>query len=220
MKSLYQTLRDANPDGIPSDEAVQLFLWTFCTKDVLPVELRKLPLTKEVLAETFQRLTSDGLIRGAHPDADNERSSPDWNGLVREFLLKRVELDDTFRLRAKRYFQATLSTIQDLVGAALDPVEPAPPYAPAREVVLWRSFNDGRCVQEIFRRSEGIYGFRYVAWVAWRDAGGTVRNHAWHRLTGVDAVLTDSADSAAALAVADLRRRGALECGNWNQGAD
>lgn len=100
MRSLYEHLRDANPKGIPHREAIQLFLWIFCTKDFLPAHLYRLELSKDVLVETFQKLSADGLIiETVGQDA------PAWEDLVREFLLGNYAQDPGFPSRANRYFQ-------------------------------------------------------------------------------------------------------------------
>ena len=102
MKSLYEYLRDANPGGIPHRDAVQLFLWIFCTKYFLPLELRSLELSKEVLVDTFQRLSVDGSII----EMNLEQALPSWENLVREFLLGNCAREEDFPTRAAKYLQA------------------------------------------------------------------------------------------------------------------
>lgn len=101
MKSLYDYLRDANPDGIPQGDAVQLFLWIFSTKDFLPPVLQNLELSKEVLVDTFARLSRDGLITRM----SSEDVYPTWESLVREFLLGNCMREDDFVTRADRYLR-------------------------------------------------------------------------------------------------------------------
>lgn len=101
MKSLYDHLREANPEGIPEREAVQLFLWIFSTKDFLPSELQKLELSKEVLVDTFRTLSSDGLITRMN----SEEVFPPWESLVREFMLGNYVREEDFVTRADRYLR-------------------------------------------------------------------------------------------------------------------
>ena len=103
MTSLYSHLRDSNPHGIPQADAIQLFVWIFCTKDVLPPELRALDLSKAVLVDTFGQLSRDGLVTDG---AGRGGSDPGWENLVREFLLGNLATDPTFPSRAGRYFRS------------------------------------------------------------------------------------------------------------------
>ena len=105
MTSLYNHLRDSNSHGIPQAEAIQLFVWIFCTKDFLPPGLRALDLSKAVLVDTFGQLSRDGLVTeraGVRPGG----SDPGWENLVREFLLGNLTTDPTFPSRAGRYFRS------------------------------------------------------------------------------------------------------------------
>lgn len=101
MKSLYDYLRAANPDGIPEGDAVQLFLWIFSTKDFLPPALQKLELSKEVLVDTFGRLSRDGVVTRMN----SEEVCPPWESLVREFLLGNRMREGDFVARADRYLR-------------------------------------------------------------------------------------------------------------------
>lgn len=44
---------------------------------------------------------------------------------------------------------------------------------------------------EVFRRQSGSFGFRFIAWVAWRDAGNEVRSHSWHAYEPPDSGVFD-----------------------------
>jgi hypothetical protein len=101
MNSLYDYLRDANANGIPHADAVQLLLWIFCTKDFLPPEIRRLELSKEVLIDTFRRLSTDGFVT----DLNVRQALPSWEELVREFLLGNCARDENFLSRAGQYLQ-------------------------------------------------------------------------------------------------------------------
>jgi len=59
---------------------------------------------------------------------------------------------------------------------------PDSPYRAGEGTVAWRAADNGHVVMEIYRRANRTYGFRYMAWVAWRDAGGAVNGHGWWRL--------------------------------------
>lgn len=101
MNSLYDYLHQANPNGIPQADAVQLFLWIFCTKDFLPPEIRRLELSKEVLIDTFRSLSADGLITEMYVP----QTFPSWEELAREFLLGNCARDEGFLSRAGQYLQ-------------------------------------------------------------------------------------------------------------------
>jgi hypothetical protein len=89
-----------------------------------------------------------------------------------------------------------------LFDAFLDPaVQPNQSHACAVDVVGCRASADGLVVQEIYRRPNALFGFRYLAWVAWRDAGSTPRSHSWHGVDPDQALVTD--DYATACEVAE-----------------
>lgn len=102
-----------------------------------------------------------------------------------------------------------------MIPPMLSPVADPGPYIPGHDVVLWRPLDAGGYVQEIFRRAEGTYGFRYLAWVAWRDAGGAVREHGWHKLPGALTLVTDTESNARSEAESDLARHGFDVTGEW-----
>ncbi len=99
MRDLYEHLRARNPRGLPRDDAVQLFIWLFCSSSILPVSLRHERITKDVLVDVFERLECDNLIF--------PRSSPeslvDWSDLVSSFLLGRIDFDLASEERISRY---------------------------------------------------------------------------------------------------------------------
>ena len=79
-----------------------------------------------------------------------------------------------------------------LFDSALAPVEtPSEPHTCESDVVSCRSTRNGLVVQEVYRRANGLLGFRYVAWVAWRDAGNVPRSHAWQGISPDEALVTD-----------------------------
>ena len=102
LETLYDHLLAKNGEGLSYDEAVQLFLWLYCSTDILPPALRTVPLGKEVLVDTFQRLTREGLVidRG---QAEPPRKHLPWGDLVDELLSKRIALDESFPARVDRY---------------------------------------------------------------------------------------------------------------------
>jgi len=104
MSYLYQYLRDHNDLGIPSEEALQLFLWLYCTTDILPSSLRDTRVDKELLIETFERLTLDGLISPVqNKEGDTSTALGGWKDVIDAFLSNRIELDFGFPERARRY---------------------------------------------------------------------------------------------------------------------
>ncbi len=63
---------------------------------------------------------------------------------------------------------------QDLTPLVLPNLE----YFSASDTVFVRFNNEGSLIQEIFKRPNGTFGFRYQAWVNYADAGGNP-NHGW-----------------------------------------
>lgn len=107
MRSLYEYLRDANPSGIPQNDAIQLFLWIFCTTEFLPPDIRTQELSKAVLIDAFRRLSAGGLITQAGSQQETTAGLPCWDDLAREFLLGNLALDDTFPNRVGTYLPAS-----------------------------------------------------------------------------------------------------------------
>ena len=111
MEPLRLHILDKCQDTIPHLDAVQLFLWLYCTLDLLPEHLRRLELTRETLSETFSTLVKEGKI--APPSAlfaaqvkktSLSPSTPEyWNSLVMDFMAKRIDLDESFPNRSSRY---------------------------------------------------------------------------------------------------------------------
>jgi hypothetical protein len=60
----------------------------------------------------------------------------------------------------------------------IDPIEI---YKPKNDVIGHR-FSNNNIVLEIYYRQDRTIGFRYQAWVAWRDAGNNVRSHSWQEI--------------------------------------
>ena len=100
MTSLYNYIRARNPDGLVYEDAVQLFLWIYCTPDVLPPALRIERFAREDLVDTFGRLTYADVILFPPPLSKVTSMSDShsrWNKILDEFLLsKRPSLDPDF----------------------------------------------------------------------------------------------------------------------------
>jgi len=84
---------------------------------------------------------------------------------------------------------------------------PSSPYTPEEGTIAWRSALDGYIVLEVYRRPNQTYGFRYRAWVAWRDAGGALNGHSWRR-TEPEGLVTDEYETACRLAEEHAQSRG------------
>lgn len=104
MSALYEYLRRKNSTGLPYDEAVQLFLWMYCSRDIMPSTFRTQPIGKETLIDTFQRLSDDGLIiEESTKDMEQTPRRIPWADLIDELLSERVKLDRDFPTRSERY---------------------------------------------------------------------------------------------------------------------
>ncbi len=105
MTTLYDHICSRNSGGLAYEDAVQLFLWIYCTLDVLPPALRTLPIGRDVLVATFERLTEDGVIVGFPVKALNPTKivEPHWRVLVDDLLSKRIALDQNFRARIGQF---------------------------------------------------------------------------------------------------------------------
>ena len=79
-----------------------------------------------------------------------------------------------------------------IVSTSMAPTEaPTSAYASGPEVLAVAYVVGQPVVLEIFRRPSGTIGFRYSAWVAWRDADDIVRGHSWWQHEPAEAIVTD-----------------------------
>ena len=102
MTALYQHVRQKNATGIPYSEAVQLFLWAYCTRDILPPDLRSQTIDRQYLIDTFAQLATEHLITGL-PEESRQNAAPRWAGLLDDLLANRILLDPHFPARIGRY---------------------------------------------------------------------------------------------------------------------
>ena len=93
-----------------------------------------------------------------------------------------------------------------LFDGGLVPVQVAEPYQPAADVVRFAPAKLDPIVAEVIRRGQN-FGFRCIAWVAWRDAGNFVRDHSWHEVKQGDGIL-DTIQDAEAIASAFVESKG------------
>ena len=96
---LYAALLQKNPQGFSQEEAIQIFLWLYCTVDILPEHLRDLHIGRNELEATFQQLAREGFISSG-PTSDELR----WDGLINALLSQKIDLDLGFRDRISQYF--------------------------------------------------------------------------------------------------------------------
>jgi hypothetical protein len=88
MTNLYEWLRAKNPAGIPYSDAIQLFLWLYCTTDFLPLNLKTEPLGRKELVETFSQLEVEQVIISRVAFLEDEiRAS--WNAFYRKVFDER-----------------------------------------------------------------------------------------------------------------------------------
>jgi hypothetical protein len=73
----------------------------------------------------------------------------------------------------------------------------AEPYRPSPDVVSFAPAAHDAIVAEVVVRREQYFIFRFVAWVAWRDAGDTVRDHSWHEIKQGDGIFDRIEDAEA-----------------------
>lgn len=104
MSELYTHLSEKNSQGLPYSEAVQLFLWIFCTMDVLPDSLKGLVLDRQTLVSVFSRLEKDNVIIGVPLEHHTRTSHAErWNGLIDDFMRGDIALDRDFSERSGGY---------------------------------------------------------------------------------------------------------------------
>jgi hypothetical protein len=84
---------------------------------------------------------------------------------------------------------------------------PDSPYMPTDGTTAWRAATEGFIFVEVYQRATQTFGFRYVAWVAWRDAGGEAAGHGWWR-TEQEGLVTDEYETACSVAETHARSKG------------
>lgn len=90
-------------------------------------------------------------------------------------------------------------------------------YAPSQDAVACQISADGLIAAEVFSRSDGTLGFRFVAWVAWRDAGGNARSHAWEAIHPNHGLVTDRIEVAQEEATRYAAARGMALQDTWDR---
>jgi hypothetical protein len=90
---------------------------------------------------------------------------------------------------------------------------PSRAYSAAADVSSYRVTSDGAVAQELFRRSDESFGFRYRAWVNFADAGGGA-HHTWHEFPPSPSLVTDSVSTARQEAEAHSEQSG-LQFESW-----
>jgi hypothetical protein len=88
-------------------------------------------------------------------------------------------------------------------------------YAPDADVVSVREASDIPVIAEVYKRAGGTFGFRFQAWVAWRDAGGDIRSHSWHEITPKESLFTGNVEEAQFAADSYVASTGITLAGHW-----
>jgi hypothetical protein len=110
--------------------------------------------------------------------------------------------------------------MQTLIDPFLLPiVEPNSPYTPSNEVIAFCEAQGIYVVFEIYRPFNLAFSFRYYGWVAWRDAGGYVRSHSWHRFYPPHTSLVSTELEAKSSACKFAEDEG-ITLGNWKNNTD
>ena len=77
-----------------------------------------------------------------------------------------------------------------------------------------RRYESGSVIAEIIRRDVGSFGCRFMAWVAWRDAGDVIRSHTWHEIHR-SGIVADSVVLAQQLADLAAKEYSLTVTGTW-----
>ncbi|CAN7378513.1 hypothetical protein LJR066_002132 [Acidovorax sp. LjRoot66] len=104
-----------------------------------------------------------------------------------------------------------------LIDSFLAPDIAADRYTRSPDAVAYQISAEGSIAAEVFSRSDGTLGFRFMAWVAWRDAGGNARSHAWEAIHPNHGLVTDRIEVAQEEATRYAAARGVALQGNWDR---
>ena len=88
-------------------------------------------------------------------------------------------------------------------------------YVKTEDVVSWRYCEDGFVVVELVKRPDSFYSIRYLAWVAWRDAGDIVRSRSWHIVDPGHAAIADDLEKVREIADETTNSLGLKYSGDW-----
>jgi hypothetical protein len=101
---LFDHLMKKNPSGIGSEDAKQLFLWLYCTLDLLPKRFRHLKLGRPELVQLFTRIASESKIL-VSDDAtrDSIKTREFWEDLVDQLLRNKISLQRDFPSRVATF---------------------------------------------------------------------------------------------------------------------
>lgn len=102
-----------------------------------------------------------------------------------------------------------------LVNDFLRPVDTPEKYAALSDVVAWKATSEGQVIIEIFKRANGTFGYRFNAWVAWRDADDEVRSHDWLQINPQNNLITDTIEKACLYAEKEALRHDLSVSVNW-----
>ena len=107
--------------------------------------------------------------------------------------------------------------IHTLFDDLLIPSEaPDEPHECASDVAACRHSVDKQIFQELFRRLNGTLGFRYIEWVAWRDAGGNVVRNSWYTIDPDQNLIADAVHEAMLTAESHAASKG-LTLSEWTE---
>jgi len=105
--------------------------------------------------------------------------------------------------------------MQTLVPWEMAPVVAPEVHRPNADVVSLCPMAEAPVLMEIFERRGGSLGVRYVAWIAWTDAGGEIRSHSGLSSAPRDTLITDSLVEAQRHALAFANAHGLTPVGGW-----
>ena len=98
-------------------------------------------------------------------------------------------------------------------------VPPTEVYSPLQNTILYKICDKKDIVLEIFRRKDSTFGFRYQAWVGWRDAGINIRNHSWTEIDSGSNIFTDNLEIVKKEAEANAKSKGVVLTSEWQKSA-
>lgn len=92
--------------------------------------------------------------------------------------------------------------------------EPTSAYTPENCIALWAAATQYSVICEVYEKNSSLFGFRFQAWVAWRDAGNNVRSHDWYAIEP-EGLLTDNVNEAIECATNYANSKGVLLSAKW-----
>lgn len=107
--------------------------------------------------------------------------------------------------------------MQKIIDEWMIPEELPTEYKPFENTTEWIKSNYNYIFIEIYTKKDEHYRFRYIAWVAFRDADDNIRDHSWDIIEPNNNYITENIDTIKSLAITHSKQNGITVNDEWNK---